>query len=205
MASLPQGKAVILEMALLEGSGWVDRLAQRYTQALMANPKRTMLTTTTVSTVTANVLSQTLVEGNPVHHLDWKRLRRVLLASLVLSYSRYYQFQAINKILPPGSTSRVGILKALLLDQLVFAPLSNALFFVLMSLQQDKRPSWADIQVELRKKLWPSLLLYWRVWPAAKLVSFAFVPTPLRPLFGDFVGFMWAILLSTLTRQRQVK
>ena len=43
------------------------------------------------------------------------------------------------------------------------------------------------------------------MWPAAKLFSYAFVPVPLRPLFGDLVGFFWAIFLSTMTQASKKK
>ena len=176
-----------------------QRLVFAYLQAVTQKPIETKLKTTTITTITANVISQTLIEGTPLKDFDFKRLRKVLLSCLVLCVVRHYQFKLLNRLIPPAKAGPFQILQQLLLDQLIFAPINQAFFFILMSLQSNLQ---ADIPGELQQKLLPSLKMYWRVWPVAKLFSLNFVPVPLRPLFGDLIGFFWSIFLSGMTKSR---
>merc|ERR1712137_805913 len=178
-------------------------LALRYIQSINEKPIQTRLVTTSVSTISANVISQVAIENTSVANIDWQRLRKVLVASLVLSVVRHFQFQFINRVVPPSKGGISQIIQQLILDQLIFAPISNALFFILMALQNNNNVE--QITEELPRRLWPTMKMYWKIWPAAKLISFAFVPVVFRPLFGDFIGFFWAIFLCGMTKRSKLK
>ncbi|KAL4986021.1 hypothetical protein BDW68DRAFT_189206 [Aspergillus falconensis] len=57
--------------------------------------------------------------------------------------------------------------------------------------------------MELDERIWPLLLDAWKIWPAAALVNFLWVPVGWRVLVSSCVGFAWNIFLSIWTLARQ--
>lgn len=175
-----------------------QRLALKYVQSITKNPIQTKLLTCCILTPTANVISQIGIENTSASNFDYGRLRKVLSASLILTILRHYQFTVTNKLIPQEKSGISTIIKQLAVDQLLFAPLLNALFFILMALQNQQTITLTSI----KSRLWPTMKMYWKIWPAAKLVSFLFIPVIFQPLFFDLIGFFWAIFLSTKTKKK---
>lgn len=89
------------------------------------------------------------------------------------------------------------------LDQLAFAPILLYGFFIFHSgLQGSKQILYSDpakgYEVA-RAKIMETLLTNWKIWPAATLINFWFMPLKYQVLFANFVGFFWNIILSYIT------
>lgn len=39
----------------------------------------------------------------------------------------------------------------------------------------------------------------WKIWPAATMINFMYVPMQYRVLFANFIGLFWNIYLSYIT------
>lgn len=50
-----------------------------------------------------------------------------------------------------------------------------------------------------KDKIKETLLTNWKIWPAAMVVNFWFMPLKYQVLFANFVGFFWNIILSYIT------
>ena len=54
---------------------------------------------------------------------------------------------------------------------------SLGLFYLVMPLIKGK--TIGDSLYEIKTKLWPTLIVNWKLWPAVQLVNFVFVPVKL--------------------------
>ena len=82
-------------------------------------------------------------------------------------------------------------------DQLLFAPLILAGFFVTNSLFED--PSTEGLKKGIKnykEKIWETLKINWMIWPLATTINFWFMPVQYQVLFANFVGLFWNIILS---------
>jgi len=81
------------------------------------------------------------------------------------------------------------------MDQLLFAPIANSLFYIYLAFIEG-RPF--EAKKNLTEQLWPTLVGSWKLWPAAQLINFSFVPFHLRSLFANFVAFIWNMVKATI-------
>jgi protein Mpv17 len=82
-------------------------------------------------------------------------------------------------------------------DQLLFAPIILAGFFVTNSLFED--PSTEGLKKGIKsykEKIWETLKINWMIWPLATTINFWFMPVQYQVLFANFVGLFWNIILS---------
>ena len=117
-------------------------------------------------------------------HFWYKNLDGIVQATRSKNYSQ--QSSAM--------TSIVETLFRLCLDQLLFSPLLNTVFYSLMTLWNEK--SLRNAPNVVRTNLLPTMLRSWRVWPLAQVVNLSVVPPELRVLFANMIGFGWSIYLS---------
>ena len=132
--------------------------------------------------------------------------QKVFEKKSTLNLMRCIKFSAIGGMLSPiihtwyGFCDKIFRAKTkwtplirLAVDQLLFSPSLNILFFSILSIF-DGQPG--RIIPSLRTNLLPTMLMSWRVWPLAMYINFNYVPQQLRVLFGNLVGFAWSIFLS---------
>ncbi|KAG2446468.1 hypothetical protein HYH02_008459 [Chlamydomonas schloesseri] len=131
-------------------------------------------------------------------HVNWARTTRLCLeTSLVGTPMAHYWFNLLDaRVLPDDPHCPAAVLTKMLLDQLLFAPLGLALFFVVIKLLEG-RP--ADIRRSLQTSYVKSLLGGYLLWPAAGLLNFALLPNEYRLLFNNCVNIIWTCFLSVMS------
>ncbi len=85
----------------------------------------------------------------------------------------------------------------MVLDQLAFAPVVLAGFFISNSLAND--PSVEGLKQGVKsykEKIWETLKINWMIWPIATTVNFWLMPLQYQVLFANVVGLFWNIILS---------
>jgi hypothetical protein len=94
-------------------------------------------------------------------------------------------------------------LKAVLMDQLIWAPPFTAGFLFWAAAATSDGRTWVGAfsrgKENVLATFLPVILTNWAVWGPVQLVNFYFVPLPLRILFGNFVGLGWSGALSYLS------
>ena len=55
--------------------------------------------------------------------------------------------------------------------------------------------------VQIREKIWETLVANWKIWPLAMTVNFYLMPLKYQVLFANFVGFFWNIILSYIAHK----
>ncbi|KAG2433863.1 hypothetical protein HXX76_008217 [Chlamydomonas incerta] len=130
--------------------------------------------------------------------VDWARTARLCTeTSLVGTPLAHWWFNLLDaRILPDDPHCPAAVLSKMLLDQLLFAPLGLALFFVVIKLLEG-RPH--DISRSLRTSYVKSLLGGYLLWPAAGLLNFALLPNEYRLLFNNCVNIIWTCFLSIMS------
>ncbi|KAL4744984.1 hypothetical protein BDW72DRAFT_208571 [Aspergillus terricola var. indicus] len=89
----------------------------------------------------------------------------------------------------------------LMLDQTAGSFAMNTVFIICTTAARVS--SLNALGIELDKRIWPLILDVWKIWPAAALASFLWVPVGWRVLVSSCVGFAWNIFLSIWTLARQ--
>ncbi|KAL4772336.1 hypothetical protein BDW60DRAFT_216696 [Aspergillus nidulans var. acristatus] len=89
----------------------------------------------------------------------------------------------------------------LMLDQTAGSFAMNTVFIICTTAARVS--SLNTLGVELDKRIWPLVLDAWKIWPAAALANFLWVPVDWRVLVSSCVGFAWNIFLSIRTLARQ--
>lgn len=95
-------------------------------------------------------------------------------------------------------TSPAAVLSKMALDQLISTPITTAIFFVYMRCMEGKpEDAWAYTT----RKMKPTMLANWALWPLAHIVNFAFVPPAQRILYCNVVSLFWTTILSSITNE----
>ncbi|TFK76860.1 hypothetical protein BDN72DRAFT_14761 [Pluteus cervinus] len=81
-------------------------------------------------------------------------------------------------------------------DQLLMAPTGLAVFLGSMGLMEAH--SIDQIQEKYTDLFIPALIANWKVWPAAQLLNFRFMPLAYRVPFQSACGMFWTLYLSLL-------
>jgi len=101
----------------------------------------------------------------------------------------------VSKADSSGNTlDLVTIVKMVVTDQLVMAPLSLIYFICFMGFLEGSH--WEVIYARLNRLFWKLILANWQVWPIIQLINFKFMPLRLRVPFSALCGIVWTIFLS---------
>lgn len=133
-----------------------------------------------------DVVAQKIVEKKE----NWDVVRSARFAAIggCLSPLIHFWYIFVDKFLA-GKPKLV----VLLADQVGFSTVLTVLFFALMGISTGNVSSIPSTVVS---QLPGTMLSSWKLWPLAQYINFNFVPSNLRVLFGNVVGFFWSIYLS---------
>merc|ERR1712232_872068 len=84
-------------------------------------------------------------------------------------------------------------------DQLVFGPLWNSTFILLIGLMQLNSPGM--IWDEMRRTTVPLLLSGLRLWPFVHIVTYGVIPVENRLLWVDAVEIVWVAILASVANE----
>lgn len=107
-------------------------------------------------------------------------------------------FMTLDKFLPmkagaTGAGVAGVVMKRVVADQLLFAPVGLAAFFGVMATLEG-----VDVRQRFRDTYVSALTANWQVWPLVQFVNFKFVPISYRVPFVGSVGVIWTAYLSWL-------
>lgn len=89
------------------------------------------------------------------------------------------------------------VLSQIALDQLLMTPVLFTLMFPIVGIIKKRSfKGFADGIDEIKRKLWDTLLINWKIWPAAMAIGFWFVPMAYQVLYVNCIGVFWSIILS---------
>eukprot|EP01113_Clastostelium_recurvatum_P007775 TRINITY_DN13634_c0_g1_i1.p1 TRINITY_DN13634_c0_g1~~TRINITY_DN13634_c0_g1_i1.p1 ORF type:complete len:186 (+),score=46.48 TRINITY_DN13634_c0_g1_i1:46-603(+) len=168
-----------------------------YLRSLKEKPVVTKALTSATMSLLSNLVAQKLLERRRT--LDLPRLAKFSLFGLISSPITHIWYEVCDRLFRPRAKSPTAVYERLLLDQLLYAPFINIVFYTFMSIMNG-RPG--DAPSTIRSQLWPTLTASWKVWPLAQLINFSFVPAHLRVLFGNFIGFLWGMYLALISQKK---
>ncbi len=117
---------------------------------------------------------------------DWNaaRTRRVFVSNLFVGPTCHYWYLFLDTVLP-GRTATI-VLKKILVDQLIFSPVTISMFLVIVGLQEGRKGN--ELVKDLKDKGKDLLVAEWIVWPPAQMINFFLLPTKYRVLYDNTVS-----------------
>jgi hypothetical protein len=91
-------------------------------------------------------------------------------------------------------------IKMMLIDELIYDPFCIVFFFSVIGFLD--RQSTTQIKSKIIKDYWITQKASWKVWPIAQLINFALVPSNLRILYLNLVGFFWGIFMQVMAGKK---
>ncbi|CAL8460547.1 g76 [Coccomyxa elongata] len=141
------------------------------------------------------VIGDTLAQWFTGASYDVARNMRMSLYGLIVggpSGHYWHKFLEAN-IMPKRPTSRAAIVLKLLVDQLVFAPISTIMLFIAL---ESMKGTPEQIPIIIQEKLWSTMKANWVVWPLANFIAFRFLHQDMRILYANIIGILWCAYVS---------
>ncbi|CAB1096995.1 unnamed protein product [Ectocarpus sp. CCAP 1310/34] len=134
--------------------------------------------------------------------VDYARSAKVGLLGIMLNgFALGAWYRVLDRYIGSDRTRFQQILKKLVVDQMVYAPFSITSFVGYAAVLNGGGP--AKVVDETKKNLgetfWSIWLTDWKVWPAANLFMFRFIPSSYRPSFASMVQVAWQAYLSSVS------
>jgi len=140
-----------------------------------------------------DTIEQKLEIRRGVHnHFNWARLGRISIIGLTQGPPHHYFYKYLDRWYP--GTSKVMILKKILLDQIIASPFFNVQFIMGMGLMEGKtlNEAWNEFLFKFpRIYIWD-----WIVWPPCQYVNFFYLSPKYRVLCVNGVTVFWNVFLS---------
>lgn len=186
--------------------GLLLALFERYCRALERRPIFTKSITAALLNFFADLTAQYFEARK--HPSDtppgWQRRRTLSFAVIGLCFvgpGLHGWFSFLERAFPPSRLSLVG---KLLIDQTLGAAAFNGVLLVMLY-WLEHGGKFQDAWQSMKHRLPPTMIGNWKVWPAAQLVNFAFVPPAFRVLYVNSVSFFWTIYLSEIAHRTITK
>eukprot|EP00884_Botryococcus_braunii_P006680 jgi/Botrbrau1/16012/Bobra.0353s0010.2 len=167
-----------------------------YEKALERRPLATKVATSIVGFTLGDMLCQII---NRPSSGNWKydigrTARMATFGGVIGGPIGHYWFNFLDKlVMPKTPTSPSAIAAKIVLDQTINAPLGTALFFI-ATRTLEGHPQ--EITHDIQEKLFHTVATGWKLWPAAHIINFAFVPLRHRILYINVISVGWTYILS---------
>lgn len=184
VASVP--RACLCVMATLTALAW-----HRYNVALRKQPLATKAITSGCIAALSDVIAQRLA-GSPRH--NWLRTLQLALFGLVWSGPSAHFWQKLLERIFQGKNSAEIVLKKVMIDQLTYGPVCNVLLMSYLTCVV-QGCSVQDLKHKLVRDFARVQSQGWKLWPAAGLVNYRYVPLNYRVLFVNLVALCWSSFL----------
>lgn len=87
------------------------------------------------------------------------------------------------------------------LDQICFAPFCLLGFMIIVGTIQGKTVE--EVKQSLKETYSDVLIANYKLWPAAQIVNFNFVPLQYQVLYAQMIALLWNVYLCFKTRPRE--
>ncbi|CAM9471059.1 unnamed protein product, partial [Scytosiphon promiscuus] len=134
--------------------------------------------------------------------VDFSRSAKVgLLGILLNGFALGAWYRVLDRYIGSDRTRIQQVLKKCVVDQMVYAPFSITSFVGYAAVLNGGGPSkvLGDTKRNLEETFWSTWLMDWKVWPAANLVMFRFIPSSYRPSFASVVQVAWQAYMSSVS------
>mmetsp|Transcript_9766 Transcript_9766/g.16005 ORF Transcript_9766/g.16005 Transcript_9766/m.16005 type:complete len:202 (-) Transcript_9766:59-664(-) len=168
-----------------------------YLQSLQRKPVLTKGITSGVLAGVSDLIAQSL-DKSTRHYKISRTAKLVLYGFLISGPAGHYWQKIIESIFRGRKPSTTLAVEKVLVDQAIYAPFINFVFFVFLGIAERRTPR--QINSKINKDLWRVLKMNWRVWPIVNLINYKFVPVELRVLFCNIVSIFWATFLILAAR-----
>ncbi|KAJ2635500.1 hypothetical protein GGF40_003576 [Coemansia sp. RSA 1286] len=181
-------------------------ILRAWTAVAAKRPLATITVTNGVLGGLGDVLAQTIEAHNSKRRFNWDRsrtLRFIAWGSICAPiFHNWYLF--LNRIYPITTLASkrnftISVTKRVVTDQLVYAPLGIAGFFMAMNLMEGG--GWQSGKKRLKEYFVPTLKANYAVWPVVQMVNFGFVPVLYRVPFSSIVSVFWNAFISWANAQ----
>lgn len=182
------------------------RLWSKYLKILEAKPVQTKIGTSIAAAFLGDMIAQSLSHTkNDAFKPDLARTARLCAFNGGMGLFGHFYFAALDKGVKVGAaaSSSTGVLATpahfltsvskTFIDQGIFAPLATMMFY-LFKVSTEGRPS--EFVDELKSKYVNTLVAGWKLWPAAHMVNFLFIPPQHRVLYTNMISVAGTYVLS---------
>lgn len=167
-----------------------------YTNILSMAPIQTKaITSATVYTI-GDIISQK-TEGVDIGKLDRGRILRSAIAGLIghgpMSHVWYHVSEDFfDNIL--GLHAWWDFIPKVVVDQLVFGPIWNNSYILLLGVMQLQRPG--RIFADMKRSTIPLMISGLKLWPFVHCITYGLIPVENRLLWVDLVEIVWVTILA---------
>ncbi len=175
-------------------------LWQKYNVLLEKYPLPVKMATSTVIAVLGDGACQIFIEGSGISGYSFERAVQIgAMGCILIGPVLHFWYGFLWRLLPRNDA--LTIVKRLVVDQLLFAPVAVASSLSFLAAAQGQA---SDIPRRLKEQVPGAVLNNWKLWPAAQAINFAVVPVPHQVLFANAVSVFWNGYLSWSANQEMV-
>lgn len=182
------------------------RLWAKYLKVLDAKPMQTKICTSMAAAFLGDTIAQKLsTSKDDTFRPDLARTARLCAFNGGMGLFGHFYFAALDRGVKVGAaaSASAGVLSTpahfltslskTFIDQGIFAPLATIMFY-LFKVSTEGRPS--EFVDELKLKYVNTVLAGWKLWPAAHMVNFLFIPSQHRVLYTNVISVAGTYVLS---------
>jgi protein Mpv17 len=165
---------------------------RRYNQAVSSNPLKVKCAISAVMYALGEYLANVFSGRKPLK-FDRVNVMRSALVGAALQAPIYHFYYEVTEFFFPSGPIANSLIKTAI-DQTLTMAFWNAVYYTSMGLLQGE--NLEDVLQQVRDTAWPLLKTSWKLWPAAHIITYGFVPVQHRLLWVDFIEMVWCIILS---------
>lgn len=166
-----------------------------YTRYLNEYPVLTKSLTSLVIAGAGDIVCQNF-DANLKEFSFHRFINMCIMGGVLVGPGLHFWYMNLAKWVP--GTSTIAVIKRLALDQLLWAPAFIATFFSLMAVLQGKGH---EIPQRLQTTYPDAVLANWKLWPAAQIINFKFVPLQHQVMYSNVIAVFWNAYLSWATNR----
>jgi protein Mpv17 len=164
-----------------------------YNASLESNPILTKALTSLMGFLLGDLLAQKFLgEGKAV---DMARLARMAsFGFLFHGPTGHYFYGFLDRLI--AGKSPLKIAAKVCIDQVLWAPIFTACFFIYLGVAE--RKSKQQIIDKVKNDTWVGVTTSWKFWPVAHVINFSFIPTSQRLLYINTLQVGYNVILSII-------
>lgn len=134
--------------------------------------------------------------------VDFERSAKVGLLGIALNgVALGAWYKVLDKYLGSSRTNMKSVLSKILADQMCYAPFTITSFVTYAAVLNGGgvKKTWEEARHNMSETFVSTWLMDWKIWPAANLVMFRFIPSSYRPSCASLVCVAWQTYLSSVS------
>jgi hypothetical protein len=166
-----------------------------YSKKLDTHPYLTKGIASGMISLTGDVTCQYLTRKEDGKFDFARTFRFFLMGAVLVAPITNFWYTALSTRIIPGPRTVANIVKRLVVDQFIFAPIFVNAFMGCLWMLEGK----SDIPQTLVEVAPEMIVANWLLWIPAMTINFGFVPLKYQVLFGNTVELVWNVYLSNMS------